>query len=425
MTTDRGSQSDNRRRLTRTEHHRLASGGGTPGPAGLAMVTLAGGTTEVDVDYARPDRLSFLAVPLEPSEDDLAVVRRVLGPGTPTDSDRWWMTSTSSTVRPIGSNPLPLLGRLAVGLEELTATNHRDTVLAASLIDLGVHALDLTHDLNPEPSGLELVTAGLARWEHIDPDAWDEEVELLAATTARSSRWVKAVYPHDPHLADRLQILSGALHRRATGQDQVARLVEMAAPAPVAAAPMAAAEGGAARSAPTRERLVPRPTIPVLFGADLDGRVIKAERHGHHLVVHLGGLGEHQAWLRVHRYGQPPQLLAMAPVEDSGRPWRQAVALIGPEVDTEDLLVDVTTRPTEPWRSATGRNVERATALGRDATRLSRRREFVEAQQAWSRCSRAWLEVDDLTRSRTAEDYATQPPVPPWAARDPLLSDLA
>jgi hypothetical protein len=78
----------------------------------------------------------------------------------------------------------------------------------------------------------------------------------------------------------------------------------------------------------------------------------------------------------------------MAPVEDSGRPWRQAVALIGPEVDTEDLLVDVTTRPTEPWRSATGRNVERATALGRDATRLSRRREFVEAQQAWSRCSR-------------------------------------
>jgi hypothetical protein len=198
----------------------------------------------------------------------------------------------------------------------------------------------------------------------------------------------------------------------------------------VAAAPVP----GAGPIAAERAATTAPPVIDVLFAPDLDGRVISAERDDHHLVVHLGGLGDRPGWLRVYRAGSPPRLLALAPVAETGRPWRTAVALIGPEVTTGDLLVDVTDAPSEPWRSPATRRTERAGHLGREAARVTRRAAAlgrsagrhgrVGAELAWQDCARAWDDAGDPVRADQARDHATDPPVPPWALSDPLLTDL-
>jgi hypothetical protein len=152
-------------------------------------------------------------------------------------------------------------------------------------------------------------------------------------------------------------------------------------------------------------------------------------------VVHLGGLGDDPLWLRVHQTGTPPRLLAVAPVAETGRPWRTAVALIGPEVTTGDLLVDVTATPSEPWRSpgtpphATGRPPGPGGGPPHPARRRPRAfvgegRGRIEASTAWLDCARAWEAAGDERRAEQARRFADDRPVPSWAASDPLLTDL-
>jgi len=43
---------------------------------------------------------------------------------------------------------------------------------------------------------------------------------------------------------------------------------------------------------------------------------------------------------------------------------------------------------------------------------------------AWMECSQAWDEAGDQQRAARASQHSLDPPVPSWARRDPLLTDL-
>lgn len=431
-----------------------------PGPAGLAVVRLLAGAATLAVDTASSATLVSLTLPRALDDPARRLAHLVLGARDAEALIRWseetGPTAAHDAVlagrstptdggadRPVPiRGPLPLLGRLALGLEELTRRGTTEAAVAAALVDLGVLTLDLAPGLDPDPAGLALAAAGIGRWELVGPDGWDDAGgELLAATTRRTARWHKSLFSADPSLARRLEVLvrsrpeqagagAAAVRARSHRLESAAPSIEQrlsTVPAPVPAAG-ARPTGADLAAAPAR------PMIEVAFAPTLDGRVIAAEREDHHLVVHLGGLGDDPLWLRVHQAGVPPRLLALAPLAESGRPWRTAVALIGPEVATGDLLVDVTDEPSEPWRSPATRRTERAGHLGREAARLTRRAAAVgrsagrggreDAEAAWLDCARAWDDADDPTRAEQARTYATDPPVPTWASRDPLLTDL-
>jgi hypothetical protein len=454
---------------TATADQVVVSSDHAPGPAGLVVVHLLGGDATLAVDTIEPATLVSIALSRPLGDAERRVAHRVLGAPHADAVVRWAGPAGSGRPRvvdppvlplpgtqgrgdpgrgrvtTIAAGPLPLLGRLALGLEELTRAGLTDPHLALGLVDLGVLALDLTPGLDPDPAGLVLAVAGIERWELVGPDGWDDAgPDLLAATARRSVRWHKSLFAADPSLAGRLEVLmrsrpnrsaAGAGATTGTGRARhhglpVAGPPASAPPATVAAAPVP----GAGPIAAERAATTAPPAIEVAFAPDLDGRLISAERDDHHLVVHLGGLGDRPGWLRVYRAGSPPRLLALAPVVETGRPWRTAVALIGPEVATGDLLVDVTDAPSEPWRSPATRRTERAGHLGREAARITRRAAGLGrsagregragAEVAWQDCARAWDDAGDPVRADQAREYATDPPVPPWALSDPLLTDL-
>lgn len=420
-----------------------------PGPAGLAVVTLLDGASSLAVDTAEPDTVLHLSLPDGPDGPDRSddrtrrLVAAVLDPAAAAELARWSARPSPRTplpLHPTAIDPrfarpslgrLGLFARLAVGLDEVVRPDLTGAALAASLVDLGALALDLA-DLGPVPDGAELVIAGLDRWEDLDPDEWDDDDALLAATTRHSPQWRKSVYAHRPDLADRLEVLARDLRRDQQDRAVLATFPTLSdAPPPAASVGRAAARRGGAVGEPARAAAPrPLPVVDVLFDAELDGRLIAAERVGHHLTVHLGGLGPDDLWFRVFEAGTEPhpRLLALAPVGPSERTWRTAVALIGPDVADRDLRADVTRHPREPLRSTVVRRTERATHLGRVAARLSRTSaqggSRPAAREAWLRCAGAWEDAGDLARARRALEYADTRPAPNWSDTTPLLTDL-
>lgn len=440
------------------------------GPAGLVVVELLDGSAELAVDTAEPDTVLSLALarPLDDPAHRLA--RLILGPviadallpwldraGGPgsgsgprgpspvgqtsvrlgdRDTDRHSDSEPSAQrVRPGAFGPGPLLGRLALGLAELTRPDLTDLEVAASLVEMGTLAGDLGPGLDPSPSGLALATAGIERWELLGPDDWETNPVVLEVVGIRQARWAKSLHQLDPTLADRLRRLRTARFNRMDAAARSGR-ARGAVSGPL---PPAAAAAGPLDLVTYRNEMVAAaeqaapPTLEVLFDPDVDGWLISADHDGHHLVVHLGGLGDRPCWLRVHRRGTPLRLLALAPVEPGNRRWRQAVALIGPEVGSDDLIVDVTADPTQPWQSDSTRRVRRASRLGVEAARLSRQQVAAGAARprrqnpvaaAWMECSQAWDEAGDQQRAARASQHSLDPPVPSWARRDPLLTDL-
>jgi hypothetical protein len=182
-----------------------------------------------------------------------------------------------------------------------------------------------------------------------------------------------------------------------------------------------------AREGEPRRQDVPVHFSPALTAAE--PRVIAAERAGHHLTVHVGGLpggdgevrnGRHSGgtWLRVFEASERAIALSMVPFTPEGRPWRTATALIPPEVPTDRLLVDVTAEPSEPWRSPATRLTRAAAARGAAAAKASRTG-APEAPAQWFETAAAWAAAGDQRRTALAEEYAAQPP-----EAEPLFTDL-
>jgi hypothetical protein len=436
----------------------LVTSDALPGPAGLATVALLEGAAELSVDGAEPDGVVSVMAAVSSDARTGLVMANVLDPGLAVDLDRWLAQPSPRTGRPLSApadgtgvarraiRGLGLLSRLAVGLDELARADLSEATRALSLVDLGVSAVDLA-ELGPLPDGTALVAAGLDRWEELDPDAWEDEADdLLAATIDRSSRWSKSLQRDRPDVAGRLRVLTERMREdRSDGTVVMHSIVPAALDHPSAAAPMApmaapAAEGGLdlavsrSRSARAGAGGTARPpAVEIAFAPDLAGRLIAAERVGHHLTVHLGGVDVDDAWLRVFEAGPVPRLLALAPVGSPERTWRTAVALIGPDVVDSDLLADVTRRAREPFRSPAVRRTERATHLGKVAARSSRtaalgssgRDVDLDPTDAWRSCAEAWELGGDAVRAGRALRYAADPPGPTWSVSAPLMSDLA
>lgn len=192
-----------------------------PGPAGLSLVYLLDGAAVLAVDTAAPDTLVSLSLPRPLDDPARRLTHLVLGtldaerlirwseetePGAAQDAapTRLLTPDTGGADRPltITPGPLPLLGRLALGLEELVRPGPTDAAMALGLVDLGVLATDLAPGLAPDPPGRVLAEAGIDRWELLDPDGWDDAgEELLAATSRRAAHWHKSLHGAAPDLA--------------------------------------------------------------------------------------------------------------------------------------------------------------------------------------------------------------------------------
>lgn len=409
--------------------------GDQPGPAGLSAVSFLDGAANLAVDTADPSQVVRLSLPTGPDDRVRRLVDAVLDAASAADLLRWMEGRSPRPPGALGVAPedpriarlptgrLELFGRLAVGLEELLRPDLTEAALAAALVDLGASAFDLSA-LGPGPDGAALVTAGLERWESLDSDAWDEESQrLLAAISRKRPQWMKSLWPHDPALVDRLEVLSGELSDRMRHVRPVAAYAAIESLPEVTRMATRAPAPGVAAGAPAV------PVVDVSFDADLDGRLISAERVEHHLVVHLGGLADAgDLWLRVYELGSVPRLLAIAPVGAPERTWRTAVALVGPDVADHDLAADVTRHPREPFRSPAVHRTERAVHLGRVAARAARNREQGDGDvvmDAWDRCAEAWDHAGDQPRADQARRYAEDPLAPRWATTDPLLTDLS
>ena len=432
--------------------------GWQPGPAGVAALELLGGEATLLVDVAEPDLLVSLRLG-DPGAPGVArVVDALLGVGVmellshlpDAEPTVVWRKADRRIPYVQGQGGLGLIGRLAIGLAEVSSVGRSDAAIAVGLVEAGFAAMLLAGEITPSPTGLALVRVGVDRWTQLPSDAFDRVGDAaLARLVAEGERWSAAV-------ADRHALLSASLRRLLTplqgrSSGPVASAGGAVSPAAPAAARLRAApkkaeqaeqavdvaldlsmDASRAMAAPLADAVFAVPTgrrhdVAVLVDAALSAsseiRVIAAERDGHHLTVHIGGADHAGAlWLRVLEGRRPaghgwPTLLALAPFSGSDRPWRSAVALIPPAIGApEPLLVDVTANPPAPWCSSPTRATAHATALGALASRAGRQRR-VDTPARWAACAQAWESIGDDRRRALAEGYVN------GASAAPLLID--
>ncbi len=423
----------------------VISTGRPPGPAGVSALWLSDGAVELLVDTAEPHRLVSVTTDLGDLDRSEPSLHSLFGPMV-TDSIAAWAATASDGAPPasVGTHdptltvigPMSRLGRLAVGLDEVSSEDPNPLVEALAMVDLGCDIINLVGDLRVDPAGQALVETGLDRLEHLrDEDREPPGGRLWQQILRRRPGWIETISDRRPDLSDRFSSLwdrilapYGETDRRQTTVDDLtmvdhARLLMMPAAAPMAAAEMAAAEIADAAEA---SAAAPRtPQLEVLFPPGVSGRKVSATLERHHLVTHLGGLPDGSWWLRAFRVdatGGPPRLLAVAPLV--GDTWgHSGIALVGPDVNSADLLVDVSRHPAEPWTSTATRASTEAVILGRRAARTSRA--GARSTESWEECARAWTDAGDPQRALQAQSFADRPPFPIWADTDPLLTDLA
>lgn len=421
--------------------------GRLPGPAGLATVLLLDGAAELAVDVVEHDALVWLRLDAPTSPDAVRLARFLLGPlaagrlvGSLGASGPIWDRATDEgDLDRWGQRDglgLGSIGRLAVALAELGDPHLDERAVAIGLVEAGLLALEVGPEPAPRPSGLDLVRAGVARWEALGPGARIEGDPALLARVVELGDAATAAVAADVELADALAELvadlarllgdppvaaaGGARHRLRPPEPQEPVVLEVRSlPTAPAAAP--AAKASLDRAAAADRAAPPEVAIEVAFSADLGARLIGVEHDGHHLRVHLGGVDDDapEPWLRVFAAGARPTPVALAPFPESGRPWRTAVALVPPGLPGSQLLVDVTTSPAEPWMAPSARALARATHLGAAAARAGRLADL-DAQERWDACAEAWDDLGDEPRADAARAFAdVRDPV----ALGPLLVD--
>ena len=433
--------------------------GWEPGPAGVAVLDLRGGDAVLVADVAEPDLLVSLQLPELAGEDSQRIADTVLGAGVINELRQLrgdgtpavvWRRQDQARRTVIGQGGLGLIGRLAVGLAEITAADRSEAAIAIGLVEAGVGAVLLDREISPSPSGLALVRAGVARWEDLPPFAFDGlGMPTVDRLTVEAQRWAATVGTVDDRLGAALERLAIRLRGRfgpdvaAAGAVGGARPTSAPPPPAAAGAPSLRGVGSskklsaAAAAAPTADAMrsekarLPEVAVEVdgRLAAGADVRIISTELDGHHLTVHVGGLRQpSRSWLRVFADdrtssdGDRPTLLALAPFDGSGRPWSTAVALVPPDLARADrLLVDVTDEPTGPWRSSATRATQSAAAMGAVAARATRRGAR-DASDRWSACSDAWERIGDARRAGLAAAYAGSGPV--YAGGGLLVDEL-
>ena len=429
----------------------IAIDGWQPGPAGVASLGLLGGDATLVVDIVEPDLLVSLHLSDPGAPGVVRMVDALLGVGViellqqlpDGEATVVWRKTGRRLPYAQGQGGLGLIGRLALGLGEVSSAGRSETAVAVGLVEAGIAAVLLASEITPDPSGLALVRAGVDRWTQLPSDAFDRVgAAPLARLVAEGARWSAAVADRDSLLAASLRRLLVPLQGRSEGP---AASAGGAAPASAAARLRTASKKAeraedvarrlsfdASRStaAPQADSALAGPTgrrhdVAVLLdaasssgsassarSASSEIRVIAAERDAHHLTVHIGGADDAGAlWLRVLEDpggagGGRPTLLALAPFSGADRPWRSAVALVPPHVGAPvPLLVDVTANPATPWRSSPTRATARAAVLGALASRAGRQRR-ADTPARWADCAQAWESIGDDRRRALAEEYA-------------------
>lgn len=428
--------------------------GWMPGPAGVARLELLDATAELLVDVAEPDLLAVLRLADVHDPRARRLARLLLGPRAADELARsrrhrrnqptvLWRRGDDANVRPIrrGSAPggLGLIGRLGLALGEVATAGLAERAVAVGLIEVAVAVQDLAVDLDPSPPALALLRAGVARWAALGPASFDDlDPSTRHALGRHVGRWRKRAYAIDSPLAASLAPLLAQLDdlRDAGGVHAAGGAApDLFAPGGVSADeilgdPSAVSALRAMPSAAVSVRTsspVPSSTrqdVAVLLDGPLSAagaRVIGAERAGHHLTVHLAGLPVNgpEPWVRVFAGGPRTTLVALAPVAPTDRPWRSAVALIGPAIATGDLLVDATVSPKGPWLGPSSHAVAVAAHLGAEAARAGRRGQHHLAAQGWQATAAAWAALGDDRRAGLAHEYHDTPP-----SVDPLAVDL-
>ena len=241
--------------------------GWEPGPAGVAVLDLRGGDAVLVADVAEPDLLVSLQLPELAGEDSQRIADTVLGAGVINELRQLrgdgtpavvWRRQDQARRTVIGQGGLGLIGRLAVGLAEITAADRSEAAIAIGLVEAGVGAVLLDREISPSPSGLDLVRAGVARWEDLPPFAFDGlGMPTVDRLTAEAQRWAATVGTLDDRLGAALERLAIRLRGRfgpdvaAAGAVGGARPTSAPPPPPLRARPRCA--GWA------RRRSCPRP----------------------------------------------------------------------------------------------------------------------------------------------------------------------
>lgn len=426
----------------------IAIDGWQPGPAGVASLGLLGGDATLVVDVAEPDLLVSLHLSDPGAPGVVRIVDALLGVGViellqqlpDGEATVVWRKAGRRLPYAQGQGGLGLIGRLALGLGEVSSAGRSETAVAVGLVEAGIAAVLLAGEITPDPSGLALVRAGVDRWTQLPSDAFDlVGAAPLARLVAEGARWSAAVADRDSLLAASLRRLLVPLQGRSEGPAASAGGAAPASARPRTASKKAERAEDVARglsfdasrstAAPQADAALAGPTgrrhdVAVLLdaaaassassarSASSEIRVIAAERDAHHLTVHIGGADDAGAlWLRVLEDpggagGGRPTLLALAPFSRADRPWRSAVALVPPHVGAPvPLLVDVTANPATPWRSSPTRATARAALLGALASRTGRQRR-ADTPARWTDCAQAWESIGDDRRRALAEGYA-------------------
>lgn len=418
-------------RLTATadDNGRVTLFGRPPGPAGLTTVRLAAGRVDLAVDVAEPANLVSLTY-TDPLDGPTARVLEVLldrsvlqtlerVDKTRPDETLVWQTDDDSpdrtanaprpNVRRLGE--LGRIGQLALVTGELTRIERSPFGTALGLFELADMASVVEKDFLPIPDHRALMAAALGHLRHSDPGTWTNAIadgdfdrleELLG-------RWSRNLGLRSPDAREPLNEILARLRRRPDRDVQsglAAASPPMVADLATASAIRATGPGGttasgsSAISAGAAEPPVPLIDVvvdPWLTSVTVSTAVFRDD----HLYVEGRGTTDVDAWVRVFERGPAPTLIAMAPVRPTAIGRWSARALLPSGTTAAEALVDLTTRPKDPWQSPPTRAVTAAVHLGALAARSTRRGQQ-DAPREWERAADAWAAAGDDVRADQA-----------------------
>lgn len=403
----------------------------TPGPAGVAVAELADDEIRVLVDYARPARFCSLE-------------HRVGHPGAPALYDALTDghgAEVTAAVDLLDAQPQVVWRhpRRAVDLDRRgrAPEDTSGSPLLRGIADLAISRSDLMSIVHA-PTAEALLRlhciaceVGLPRELRSSPGASSAElssvldaIEALLAAGALDSL---TMADHDSLTAD-----LAACARSAAGGELVSRRIERLLPrvrsladrpesvgylAAVALPPVPAAMLADARIGHDQAAALAEPPLEMdVRLVDVDGvDVISSAIDGPELHVAIATADESRCWLRVFQRRGPrpahdrhPHLIALAPFTANEFGSAIAVALLPASSDVAELVVEVTTRPTDAWSDDSALLIKQAVGLGQIAARHEREGADDEAADHWTTCAQAWAAVGDAQRSNLARIYASE-----------------